>query len=74
MLAEMLYDSGYSEPGEDLCVMENSSDLIDRLLLLAGAQLFTLIDFQTVFPVLGLWYLNVNWMVGYHTLQKGGKL
>lgn len=68
--ALIVYDSGYSDPGLELKMTENSSALEERLSCPGGGvtKLFTLSDFQTVLPVLGLCHLQVNWIVGNHTL------
>ena len=67
-----MYDSGVSDPGLDLYVIVNWSDLHD-LLSSPGAgltKLATLVDLQTHSFVVGLYILKVNCTVGYHTLKK----
>lgn len=65
-------DSGSSDPGLDLYVIVNWSDLQD-LLSWPGAgltKLVTLLDLHTCSLVVGLYSLKVNCTVGYQTLHE----
>ena len=52
--------------------MVNSLALLDRLSKSGGGatKLDTLTERHIFSPVLGLNTLNVNWTVGYHTLER----
>lgn len=69
--AKIVNTSGVSVPGLALYVIENWSALHDRLSSPGGGvtKFDTLIDSQTLSLVFGLNNLNVNCIVGYHTLK-----